>query len=98
MSDLDEVSLKIGQLSGQMQMQNQNFEHLITWIKESNGRIELALGNHSSEDKNNFKSLEEKVAKLDKFRVRALAVVSVCSLVLTAAVNFIIAHFSRNNG
>lgn len=98
MSDLDQVSLHIGQLSGQVESLNKNMDHLVSWIKDSNGRIETALTTHATEDKKSFDLLTEKVAKLEKFRAKALAVVSVCTLVLTGGWNFLIAHLTHTNG
>lgn len=90
MSDLDEVSLSIGKLTGQVESLGQNIDHMISWVKESNRRFEDVLQTHTTNDANNFEELKRRIAGLDKFKARVYTVASVCSLCFTAGMNYLL--------
>lgn len=98
MSELDEVSMHIGQLTGQMESLNENFERMITWMKESHTEVKLALDVHNANDKIQFDELKTKVEALDGFRNKIIAVCSVCSALFTAGGSFIYHHFFDKTG
>lgn len=76
---LDQISYRIGELSGEVRSLNSNMEHVIEWMKESNQRVE---------------ELKKQVGHLEKFKVKVVAVASVVSFGLTTAFHFFIGNTS----
>lgn len=85
---IDALSYNVGKLTGQVESLNENMEHLVNWIKESNTRIEKTLSDHSAADKIDFDDLKKKVVSLEKFKARVYMVASICSLGITAGLNY----------
>lgn len=98
MSELDEVSMRIGQLTGQVEGLNENFERMITWMKESHTEVKSALDAHNANDKKEFAELKTRVERLDGFRNKIIAICSVCSAVFTAGGSFLYHHFFDKTG
>lgn len=94
MSELDEVSMRIGLLTGQVESLDSKIEHLIGWIKDSNSKVEAALTEHRKEDKKEFDEMRIKVQGLESFKKNIIAIASVCSLALTGVVHIVIAVVS----
>lgn len=97
MSELDEVSMHIGQLTGQVEALNSNLEHLIGWVKESNASMKVTMDAHDANDRREFETIRNKIQSLDKFKTKVLTGAAICSLVFTASANYLY-HYMFGKG
>lgn len=93
MSELDEVSMRIGLLTGQVESLNGNMEHLISWIKDSNAELKTAMTAHDANDRQEFEKLKTKIQSLDGFKNRVMAVSALCSLIISGCGSWLLTHW-----
>lgn len=95
MSELDEVSMNLGQLTANVENLNDNMTHLINWMKESHSESKAALAKHVETDERNFKELTDKVMVLDNFKNKVYTIASICAVICTGVVHLGVALVSK---
>lgn len=95
MSELDEASLTIGKLTGQVEALNDNLEHLINWIKESNTRMEEQLFKHTEADTKNFNMLFRQVDRLENFKSSVVRMASMASVMICSMFELGVTYFKK---
>lgn len=92
MSELDEVSMRIGLLTGQVEALNSNMEHMLSWMKDSHSEMTKAIADHSETDRKEFDEIKKRVQSLDGFRNRVMTVSAVCSLIVSGCGSWLLTH------
>lgn len=93
--DLDEVSMRIGLLTGQVEALNNNMEHMISWMKSSNETFQTSLTKHTEADAVNFTTLTTKVDGVLSWKKKVMTVGAVCSVIVTAVFQIGLAFIQR---
>jgi predicted PurR-regulated permease PerM len=86
---LDQISQSIGAIQADIKNLSQNFDRMISYMKESNATLTKSLAEHEERDEQDFTALQKDVSELKGFRNGVIGMASALGVLGSTAMHFV---------